>query len=444
VPRSSHAEFAVSPSRPDPVELLAEQGQTRVPELVPVRHGRMLNSPFAFFRGAAIVMANDLARTPTSGLRAQLCGDAHLANFGVFATPERRMVFSLNDFDETLHGPWEWDLKRLVASVEIAARENGVDAEARRRIVLRTAQAYRQAMREFARCTNLAVWYASLDVELMMRTLRQRIDPARLKRTERDLAKARTRDSLRAALKLTRPVGGERRIVSNPPLIVPFEELELTADPAEFSANMRAGLRQYRRSLQSERRMLLEGFRFVHLARKVVGVGSVGTRCWIVLLLGRDSEDPLVLQIKQAERSVLEDFAGTSPYRNHGERVVVGQRLMQAASDIFLGWQRVMGRDGVRRDYYVRQFHDGKGSAVIEALSDLGLEEYGAICGWTLARAHARSGDRVAIGAYLGGGTVFDRAMVDFAASYADVNERDYAAFAAAVRDGHIAAHTGL
>ena len=404
----------------------------------------MLNSPFAFFRGAAIVMANDLAGTPTSGLRAQLCGDAHLANFGVFATPERRMVFSLNDFDETLPGPWEWDLKRLVASVEIAARENGVDALGRRRIVLRTAQAYREAMREFAGRGNLAVWYASLDVELMLRSLRERIDPALLKRTERDIGKARTRDSLRAALKLTRTVGEEPRIVSDPPLIVPFEELELTADRDEFSANMHAGLRQYRRSLQSERRRLIGEFRFVHLARKVVGVGSVGTRCWIVLLLGRDSNDPLVLQIKQAERSVLEDFAGTSAYQNHGERVVIGQRLMQAASDIFLGWQRVMGRDGVRRDYYVRQFHDGKGSVAIEALSALGLGEYGAFCGWTLARAHARSGDRIAIASYLGSGTVFDDAMADFAAAYADLNERDYATFAASVRVGRIEAHTGL
>jgi len=443
-PRSSHAAFVVSPTRPDPVELLAGQAHTRVPELVPVRHGRMLNSPFAFFRGAAIVMANDLSRTPTSGLRAQLCGDAHLANFGVFATPERRMVFSLNDFDETLPGPWEWDLKRLVASVEIAGRENGVDARARRRIVLRASRAYREAMREFARRGNLAVWYASLDVEMLLRDLRTRIDPVRLKRTERDIAKARTRDSLRAALKLTRTVDGEPRIVSDPPLIVPFEELELTTDPDEFSANMHAGLRQYRRSLQSERRALLEGFRFVHLARKVVGVGSVGTRCWIVLLLGRDWDDPLILQIKQAERSVLEDFVGASAYRNHGERVVAGQRLMQAASDIFLGWQRVMGRDGVRRDYYVRQFHDGKGSVAIETLSELGLEEYGAVCGWTLARAHARSGDRIGIAAYLGSGVVFDQAMADFAAAYADVNERDYAVFATAVREGRIEAHTGV
>jgi len=443
-PRSSHGAFAVSATRPDPVELLLGQATTRVPDLVPVRHGRMLESPFAFFRGAAIVMANDLAETPTSGLRAQVCGDAHLANFGVFATPERRMVFSLNDFDETLPGPWEWDVKRLVASVEIAGRENGFGTRARRDILLRTVRSYRQAMREFAQLGNLAVWYASLDVDRMMRELRTRIDPVRLRRTERDIAKARTRDSLRAALKLTRSAGGAPRIVSDPPLIVPFEELALVVDPEEFSANMHAGLRQYRRSLQTERRVIVEEFRFAHLARKVVGVGSVGTRCWIVLLIGRDANDPLILQIKEAERSVLEDFVGASAYRNHGERVVAGQRLMQAASDIFLGWQRVMGGDGARRDYYVRQFHDGKGSATIEAFTELGLAEYAALCAWTLARAHARSGDRIAIAAYLGAGKTFDIAMADFAAAYADQNERDYATFATAVREGRIEARPGL
>jgi len=278
----------------------------------------------------------------------------------------------------------------------------------------------------------------------MMRELRTRIDPVRLRRTERDIAKARTRDSLRAALKLTRSAGGEPRIVSDPPLIVPFEELALVIDPEEFSANMHAGLRQYRRSLQTERRVIVAEFRFAHLARKVVGVGSVGTRCWIVLLIGRDANDPLILQIKEAERSVLEDFVGASAYRNHGERVVAGQRLMQAASDIFLGWQRVMGGDGVRRDYYVRQFHDGKGSATIEAFTELGLAEYAALCAWTLARAHARSGDRIAIAAYLGAGKTFDIAMADFAAAYADQNERDYATFATAVREGRIEARPGL
>ncbi len=443
-PRSSHGAFAVSPTRPDPIELLLGQARTRVPELVPVRHGRMLESPFAFFRGAAIVMVNDLASTPVSGLRTQVCGDAHLANFGIFATPERRMVFSLNDFDETLPGPWEWDVKRLVASVEIAGRENGFGVKARRAIALRTVRAYRLAMREFAQQRNLAVWYASLDVERMMRELRARIDPARLKITERDIAKARTRDSLRAALKLTQTVGRDPRIVSDPPLIVPFEELGLSVDPEEFTANMHAGLRQYRRSLQSERRVIVGEFRFAHLARKVVGVGSVGTHCWIVLLIGRDAEDTLVLQIKEAEQSVLEPFVGRSAHRNHGERVVVGQRLMQAASDIFLGWQRVMGSDGVRRDYYVRQFHDGKGSATIEALDEIGLQEYGALCGWTLARAHARSGDRIAIAAYLGAGKTFDVAIADFANDYADQNERDYAAFATAVRAGRIEARPGL
>jgi uncharacterized protein (DUF2252 family) len=389
-------------------------------------------------------MANDLAQTPTSGLRAQLCGDAHLANFGIFATPERRMVFSLNDFDETLPGPWEWDVKRLVASLEVAARDSDFRTRSRRDIVLRAAQAYRRAMREFSELGNLAVWYASLDVERMMRDLRSRIDPVRLRTTERDIAKARTRDSLRAALKLTQTSGGEPRIVSDPPLIVPFEELELEVDPAEFSANMHAGLRQYRRSLQSERRTILEAFRFAHLARKVVGVGSVGTHCWIELLIGRDSADPLILQIKEAERSVLEEFAGASAFSNHGQRVVIGQRLMQASSDIFLGWQRVMGGDGVRRDYYIRQFHDGKGSATIEALDEVGLAEYGALCAWTLARAHARSGDRIAIAAYLGSAKTFDVAMADFAEAYADQNERDYATFADAVRSTRIEAHTGL
>ena len=415
-----------------------------MPDLVGIRYGRMLESPFAFFRGAALIMATDLAGTPCSGLRTQLCGDAHLSNFGVFATPERRMVFSINDFDETLPGPWEWDLKRLVAIVEVAARGNGLDVPARRRIVLRTARAYREAMREFAAKSNLEVWYASLDVERMMREQRDRVDPVRMRRLERDLAKARTRDSLRASLKLTRTVNGEHRIVSDPPLIVPFEELEITADPEESGASLRGGLRQYRRSLQSERRRLLEQFRFVHLARKVVGVGSVGTRCWIVLLMGRDDGDPLLLQIKEAQRSVLEGFAGTTEHANQGERVVAGQRLMQAASDIFLGWQRVLGGDGVRRGYYVASFHDGKGSVAIEALTAYGLEEYGASCGWTLARAHARSGDRIAIAAYLGSGEVFDRATTDFAAAYADLNESDYSAFTAAARQGRIDARAGL
>jgi uncharacterized protein (DUF2252 family) len=445
VPRSSHAVFEPAPRRADPVELLERQAETRVPELVPVRYGRMLVSPFTFYRGAAMIMAGDLAATPRSGLTVQCCGDAHLSNFGVFASPERRLVFDLNDFDETLPGPWEWDVKRLAASMLIAARHNGFSRKDQDRVVMDTVGEYRTAMAGFAGMKNLSVWYAHLDVEAALAELGSQLEPKAVKRTEKSLAKARTRDSMSAFSKLTRVVDGEARILAEPPLIVPIDELvEGRARGAMFD-ELHALLRSYRETLGYERRMLIEQFRLVDFARKVVGVGSVGTRAWIALLLGRDGEDPLFLQMKEAQPSVLEGFLASSQFENHGERVVTGQRLMQASSDIFLGWVHVEeGIDGQARDFYGRQLKDWKGSAEIEQMVPTGMATYGKLCGWTLARAHARSGDRVAIAAYLGKGTSFDRALVEFSHSYAEQNERDFKALAAAVESGRIEVETGL
>ncbi len=445
VPRSSHATFEPPARRADPVELLERQAETRVPELVPVRYGRMLVSPFTFYRGAAMIMAGDLAATPRSGLTAQCCGDAHLSNFGVFASPERRLVFDLNDFDETLPGPWEWDVKRLAVSMLIAARHNGFSRKDEDRVVLDTVGEYRTAMAAFAAMKNLDVWYAHLDVEATLAELGSQFKAKSVKRTEKSLAKARTRDSMSAFSKLTRVVDGERRIVADAPLIVPIEELAKGRARDELLDELHALLRAYRDTLGYERRELIEQFRLVDFARKVVGVGSVGTRAWIALLLGRDGEDPLFLQMKEAQPSVLEDFLGPSEFENHGERVVTGQRLMQASSDIFLGWVHVEeGIDGQARDFYGRQLKDWKGSAEIEQMVPSGMAAYGKLCGWTLARAHARSGDRVAIAAYLGKSASFDRAIVEFSHSYAEQNERDFKALAAAVESGRIVAQTGL
>jgi uncharacterized protein (DUF2252 family) len=405
----------------------------------------MLVSPFTFYRGAALIMANDLAATPTTSLRVQLCGDAHLSNFGVFASPARRAVFDINDFDETLPGPFEWDVKRLAASLEVAGRDRGF-ADAEREAIVRTCVAsYRTAMAGFAEQTNLEVFYARFDVEEMFARFRASVPAKLYKRAEKNLAKARTKDSMQALAKLTHEVDGQPRISADPPLIVPVHDLLPDERAGEFHEWAHARLREYRRTLETDRRRLLERYEFVDLARKVVGVGSVGTRAWIALFLGRDRQDPLFLQLKEAQPSVLEQFAGRSDYRNAGHRVVSGQRLMQAASDIFLGWFHVTdGLDGGERDYYVRQLRDWKGSAEIEAMVPKGMRIYAEMCGWTLARAHARSGDTVAIAAYLGKGDAFDRAIATFSGQYADQNERDYEALTEAVASGRLEAQTGL
>ena len=434
-PLESQAEFRPGRGR-DPVGLLLGQAASRVPELVPVRHGRMLVSPFTFYRGAALPMAADLAGTPAAGLTVQLCGDAHLSNFGAFASPARTLVFDVNDFDETLPGPFEWDVKRLAASLAVAARDNGYTAKASRKIVLAAAEGYRTAMREFAEQTFLDVWYAHLDIEPAIRELKSEIKAKRLKEFERLLAKAHTKDSTQALEKLTAEVDGRRRIITDPPTIVPIEELFTDIQADAIYEQVRAVLGKYRRTLQSDRRQLLKQFTLVHVARKVVGVGSVGTRAWIVLMDAADGVEPLVLQAKEAQPSVLAEFAGRSQYKNEGERVVAGQHLMQAQSDIFLGWTRVAGPDGVDRDFYVRQLRDWKFSVPIEVMLPAGMTVYARQCGWTLARAHARSGDRFALAAYLGGSRKFDYAIADFAETYADQNELDYAAFQAAVKDG--------
>ncbi len=444
VPRKSHSEYEPAASRPDPIGLLEEQAVTRVPELVPIRYGRMLVSPFAFYRGGALLMASDLAGTPRSGLTAQICGDAHLSNFGVFASPERRLLFDINDFDETLPGPWEWDVKRLAASIAVAGRENGFRESDRRIVVLAAVAGYREAMREFAAMRNVDVWYAHVDIDQLFGQLQKQVAARQVKRARAALAKARTRDSMQAFAKLTRMVDGEPRIVADPPLIVPVADLVDASVPREqLVQTMRELIRSYRGSLQNDRRVLLESYRFVDMARKVVGVGSVGTRAWIVLLMGIDGRDPLFLQAKEAQRSVLERFVGKSRYSNQGERVVRGQRLMQAVSDIFLGWQRATATDTLddaSRDFYIRQLRDWKGSAVIEEMVPRGMAEYARVCGWTLARAHARSGDRVAIASYLGGGGVFDQALAEFAERYADQNERDYRSLREAVDAGRLEA----
>jgi uncharacterized protein (DUF2252 family) len=445
VPRSSHAAFQPAPDRPDPIELLQRQAETRVPELVPIRYGRMLVSPFTFYRGAALIMASDLAATPRSGLTVQCCGDAHLSNFGVFGSPERRLVFDVNDFDETLPGPWEWDVKRLAASMLIAARNNSFSLADQEQAVLDTVEEYRTAMADFAGMKDLEVWYSSLDIEATLERYGPEFKPKVVKRTEKTLAKARTRDSMSAFSKLTHEVDGRVRIVSDPPLIVPVEELVQSGERADLFDLLHEQLRAYRATLQRDRRILLERYELVDLARKVVGVGSVGTRAWIALLLGRDDRDPLFLQMKEADASVLEGFLGPSEFDNHGERVVTGQHLMQASSDIFLGWLHVeSGLDEKERDFYCRQLKDWKGSAEIEQMVPRGLATYGRLCGWTLARAHARSGDRIAIAAYLGSGPSFDRAIVEFSHAYAEQNERDYKALKAAVKSGRIVAETGL
>jgi uncharacterized protein (DUF2252 family) len=445
VPRESHAEWKPPADRTDPVALLESQGAARLPDLVPVRYGRMMETPFTYYRGAALPMASDLATTPATGMIVQACGDAHLSNFGLFGSPERKLVFDVNDFDETLPAPWEWDVKRLAASLEVAARENGFSDKDRRKIALASTARYRQEMRQLAGLTNLDVWYTQVDIQDFRARWDSLLKDRQRKSVDKGLAKARTRDSMQELQKLTRIEDGQPRIISEPPVIVPIRDLlgEL-AEGVNIATELRGLVGKYRRTLQPDRRVLLEQYEVADLARKVVGVGSVGTRCWIVLMLGRDDSDPLFLQIKEAEESVLARFAGASRFNNEGERVVNGQRLMQAASDIFLGWQRFTGLDGIARDFYVRQLRDWKFSVDVASMVPRGLRLYGELCGLTLARAHARSGDEIALAAYLGNSDVFENAIADFAGAYADQNERDFQAFNAAIASGRLLAERGV
>jgi uncharacterized protein (DUF2252 family) len=444
IPRSSHGEWAPAAARPDPVAVLEREGSTRVPELLPIRYGRMIASPFSFFRGAAGQMAADLAPTPNCGIRVQLCGDAHLSNFGGFASPERDLLFDLNDFDESHPGPWEWDVKRLAASVEIAGRDRGFTAKQRRAAVRATVAEYRRAMRRFATMSNLDVWYARLDQSTAMSGFLAKASARQLRGLQKTVEKGRAKDNSRAFAKLAHHVDGAPQIVSDPPLIVRIDDLLSKIQARELADRLRGLLSDYRASLPDDRRRLLERYRFVDLARKVVGVGSVGTRAWVVLLLGRDDRDPLFLQCKEAQPSVLEPFLGQSEFENHGQRVVEGQRLMQAGSDTMLGWLSTTGIDGESRDFYVRQLWDWKTSADVGVMMPAPMTSYGRMCGWTLARAHARSGDCIAISGYLGGGEAFDQAIERFADAYADQNERDHQALLDAVASGQITAETGV
>ena len=442
--RASHGGWEPAARRRDPVKVLEGQAKSRVPELVPIRYGRMLASPFTFFRGAAAIMAMDLANTPQSGFPVQVCGDAHLSNFGVFAAPDRRLVMDVNDFDETLPGPWEWDVKRLAASFEIAGRDRDFTSNETRAAVLSAVRHYREAMREFSKMRNLDVWYARLDVDTLLAEVAKVADPKQMKAARKNVAKAGKKNSLKAFDRLVHEVDGEPRIISDPPLLVPARDLASPDQEEELEDRIQEMLGRYRESLKGDRRHLFDSYRFVDLARKVVGVGSVGTRAWVVLMMGRDGQDPLFLQAKEAEASVLEPYAGASEFGNHGERVVEGQWLMQASSDILLGWLPALGMDDRKRDFYVRQLWDGKRSVDIETLPPEGLAIYGRVCGWTLARAHARSGDRIAIGAYLGKGESFDQAIAEFSERYADQNELDYGALADAAKSGRIEVETDL
>jgi uncharacterized protein (DUF2252 family) len=471
-PPSSHAGWHPAADRPDPVALLEEQDLTREQDLVPVRHGRMMVSPFTFYRGAAKIMAADLKDTPVAGLGAQLCGDAHLSNFGLFASPERRLLFDLNDFDETLPGPFEWDVKRMAASFMIAARNNGFSKADARAATQASVTAYREAMAAFAQMPTMDIWYAHLDEDELMSTLRATVAKTKkevlgakgkkgnkgnkdeereqdklAKRAEKvaqqTTAKAHTRDSLQALSKLGELAGGRYQIVSQPPVIIPARDLAATygLSPDEVLPVIHDQFRAYRATLQADRRHLLEQFEIVDAARKVVGVGSVGTRAFIVLLQGRDAQDPLFLQIKEATASVLEAYLPKSRFRQHGQRVVEGQRMMQAASDIYLGWTK--GLD-VNRHFYWRQLRDMKGSVVVETMRPPGLAFYARTCGWTMARAHARSGEPVAIATYLGASDAFDKSITDFSQRYADQNEQDYEAFVKAVQSGRLQAVEGV
>ncbi|HZC52247.1 MAG TPA: DUF2252 domain-containing protein [Mycobacterium sp.] len=469
-PAARHLKWSPAEDRPDPIGLLEEQNVTREPDLVPVRHGRMMVSPFTFYRGAAKIMAADLNGTPTAGLTVQLCGDAHLSNFGVFASPERKLLFDLNDFDETLPGPFEYDVKRMAASFVIAARNNGFSKADTRAAALASVMAYRESMAEFGQTGTMDIWYAHLDEDQLMAGVRgavaqttveakaakkqpkaareqakrkEKLAKTASNRAVKNLEKARTRDSLQALSKLGEQVDGQYRIVSQPPIVVPARDLISTygISPDEIGQVIREQFRAYRATLQDDRRHLLERFQVVDMARKVVGVGSVGTRAFIVLLQGRDARDPLFLQIKEATASVLEAHLPKSRYRQHGERVVQGQRMMQAASDIYLGWTKGVDQN---RHFYWRQLRDMKGSVAVESMTPLGLTVYARICGWTMARAHARSGDPIAIAEYLGPDEGFDQAIADFSHRYADQNERDYQQLLQAIRSGRLEAREGV
>ncbi|MGI5447932.1 DUF2252 domain-containing protein [Streptomyces sp. CA-243310] len=439
-PRSAHGEFDASADRTDPIDVIERQSATRVQELVPLRYGRMSQSPFRFYRGAAAIMAGDLGHTPDSGLRVQLCGDAHLLNFRLLGSPERNLLFDINDFDETLPGPWEWDVKRLAVSLVIAARENSFADDECASIVRAGVRSYREQMRRFAAMRTLDVWYARVDEAQLEAVAAGALAARGRKRVSAELTKARGRDSMRAFEKLTEVVGGERRFAAAPRLITPVSELIQDKERAALEGEIRGMVKDYGDSLTPDRRHLLEQFRVVDMARKVVGVGSVGMRCWVVLLLGRDDEDPLILQAKEAGESVLAAHAGGSEFATQGERVVAGQRLMQAAGDIFLGWQQVRGNDGRRRDFYVRQLLDWKGIVDPAQMVPRGMRVFAELCGATLARAHARSGDRIAIAAYLGRRDVFDRAVLRFAEGYADLNERDHVRLTEAIAAGRVSA----
>jgi uncharacterized protein (DUF2252 family) len=445
VPRGAHGSWSPPDDRPSPVELLEQQSASRVPELVPIRYGRMLVSAFTFYRGAAYLMASDLAGLPRTSLLTQLCGDAHLSNFGAYAAPDRTLVFDVNDFDETLPGPFEWDVKRLVTSFAVAGRDRGFNPSQRAAINATAARAYREAMHGYASMADLDLWYTRISVDELVEQFASAASAKQMKRVEKNIAKARSKDSIRAFGKLTEIVDGEPRIRSDPPVVTATRDLFKPDEQALLDEAIHTMLRTYRSTLADDRQQLLERFRYVDSARKVVGVGSVGTRAWIALLIGRRGpDDPLFLQFKEAEASVLEPFLSPSEFDNHGQRVVEGQRLTQAANDIMLGWLRTDGPDGKKRDYYVRQLWDAKGSAQVELMNVKALAEYARVCGQALARAHARSGDAVPIASYLGRGDRFDRAIAEFAEAYADQNERDYATMREAVDAGTIVAETGV
>jgi uncharacterized protein (DUF2252 family) len=444
VPRSRHGEWKPSPGRTDPLEILALQGTTRIPDLVPIRYGRMAVSPFAFFRGAAAVMASDLATERQTGLGVQLCGDAHLSNFGGFASPERDLIFDVNDFDETIPGPFEWDLKRLAASLEIAARSRDFDQPTRASIVAQSSSSYRTAMWEFAGLRDLDIWYSRLDAAAIMERWGAQARRKIIDLFQHRVTKAQSKDHLAALAKLTTEVDGQLKFVSNPPLLVPAEDVFTDVYSNHTLTRLLGSLSEYRLTLTGDRQRLLDKYEFTDLARKVVGVGSVGTRCWVAAFVGRDHGDPLILQIKEAEAAVGEAFLPKSLFAHQGQRVVEGQRLMQGASDIFLGWERFAGDDGITRDFYVRQLWDWKLSAAVDQMPSDMLGIYAQICGWTLARAHARSGDAIALSSYLGRGDRFDLALGKFAATYADQNERDFAALTEAIATGRIPAVSGV
>jgi len=444
-PRERHAEWSANQRKQNPLDLLAEQGTTRVPELVPIRYGRMAATPFTYYRGAALPMASDLSTGPRTSIDVQLCGDAHLCNFGGFASPERELLFDVNDFDETSPGPFEWDLKRLGASLEIAARSRDFPAKTGRKLVINSMSAYREAMHEFANMSNLEVWYSRLDMAGVAQRWGSEVSSQALATFQKTSTKAESKDQLKARVKLTEMVDGELRFRSDSPLLVRLSELSGDTDAGQLQDMIHEGLRSYRETLIGDRRHLLGSYEFVDAARKVVGVGSVGTRAWVALFRGNDADDTLILQMKEAEASVLERFCGKSVFKNHGQRVVEGQRFMQAASDIFLGWYRVpKGFDGKPHDYYFRQLWDWKLSADVDNMPSESLLVYAKMCGWALARAHARSGDRVAIASYLGSGDTFDRAIAEFAVAYADQNALDQQTLVDAIKDGSVQAELGV